>query len=602
MDKFRELGIDLKGRTSGQIKTLCPNCSHLRKKNSKEPCLSVNIDEGTYNCHHCQAFSGGINDNRPVYKRPDDSRMVSPTSQLFDHFRKRGISREVVQANDISSSDSGLIVFPYKRRGELINFKVKSFDKKRMMQAPEAEAIMFNYDRCIGEKEIIICEGEEDSMVWEMAGITYHTSVNQGAPNENDTNIDKKLQCVDNCFEMFEAADTIYLGADNDANGRRLNKELARRFGAEKCKIIDYGIYKDANEVLLNEGPKELLRMKKDAKDVPVSGIFNADDMRGSMLDRYRNGKPRGTTTHIKEIDPAWTWKTGEVTTWTGYNNEGKSQFLEYLAIAKAYWDGWKGAWFSPENTPVEDFFDEIIEMFVGKSCDRHYSSSSHYMNQMEYEAGIDFVNKHFFNIMPDLDFTIDNLFDKARYLVKKKGIRILVIDPYNWVEHQMKPGEREDLYISRFMAQLKNFAKVNDLSVHLVAHQTTPSKDQSGKYYKPSKYRIKGGGTFSDKTDNVNFVWRPNLAIDHKDNETIFGSQKIKKQKLVGIPQDIMGITYDLKSSRYLFNGKDPFRAIDEDRLGVQAEINDDPFGAIQPNMAFDDEDEPEFWSQIND
>jgi twinkle protein len=600
MGSFAELGIDLKGKTTGQHKTLCPKCSHTRRKNPKEPCLSVNIDEEVYKCWHC-GWEGGLSDSKLEYKRPDSSRLVQPTSELFEHFRSRGISREVVQANGVSSSN-GLIVFPYKRRGELINYKAKSTDKKKMMQAKEAEAIMFNYDRCIGQKSIIINEGEEDSMAWEMAGITYHTSVNQGAPNENDTNIDKKLMCIDNCIEMFDSAETIYLGADNDANGRRLNKELARRFGAEKCKTIDYGVHKDANDVLLQEGTDELLRMIKDAKDVPISGVFKVEDLKSSLIDRYRNGKPRGSTTHINEVDNAWTWKPGEVTLWTGYNNEGKSQFLEFLSVAKAYWDGWKGAWFSPENTPVEDFFDDIIEIFVGKSCDKHYEKSSHYMNQAEYESAIDFVNRHYFNILPDIDFTLDNLFEKARYLVRKKGIRYLVIDPYNWVEHKMKPGEREDLYISRFMAQLKNFAKVNDVSVHLVAHQNTPTKDSGGRYLRPSKYTIKGGGTFSDKTDNVNFVWRPDYAIDFTSPDVVFGSQKIKKQKLVGRPQDVLGITYHLPSGRYLFNGKDPFSDIDRDRKGVQKEIEEDPFGAIQPNMAFDDLDEEDSWQQFKD
>jgi hypothetical protein len=41
--------------------------------------------------------------------------------------------------------------------------------------------------------------------------------------------------------------------------------------------------------------------------------------------------------------------------------------------------------------------------------------------------------------------------------LVKKKGIRGVIIDPYNTVEHLMNNGEREDLYISRFMSQLKD-------------------------------------------------------------------------------------------------------------------------------------------------
>jgi len=46
--------IDLKGRQSGQFYTTCPACSHTRRK-KKATCLSVNIDEGVYKCHHCGA-------------------------------------------------------------------------------------------------------------------------------------------------------------------------------------------------------------------------------------------------------------------------------------------------------------------------------------------------------------------------------------------------------------------------------------------------------------------------------------------------------------------------------------------------------------------
>ena len=51
IEKLGELGITLKGRVSGQFKTVCPKCSHERKKKN-EPCLSVNIDEGTFMCHN----------------------------------------------------------------------------------------------------------------------------------------------------------------------------------------------------------------------------------------------------------------------------------------------------------------------------------------------------------------------------------------------------------------------------------------------------------------------------------------------------------------------------------------------------------------------
>ena len=55
------------------------------------------------------------------------------------------------------------------------------------------------------------------------------------------------------------------------------------------------------------------------------------------MLDNYRNGQERGTTTYIPAVDSAWTWRNGELNIWTGYQNEGKSMFLNQLVLLKAY-------------------------------------------------------------------------------------------------------------------------------------------------------------------------------------------------------------------------------------------------------------------------
>ena len=52
MIDYINLGIDLKGKTSGQIKTKCPKCHNQRKKKNA-PSLSGDIDKGLFNCHHC---------------------------------------------------------------------------------------------------------------------------------------------------------------------------------------------------------------------------------------------------------------------------------------------------------------------------------------------------------------------------------------------------------------------------------------------------------------------------------------------------------------------------------------------------------------------
>jgi len=182
-------------------------------------------------------------------------------------------------------------------------------------------------------------------------------------------------------------------------------------------------------------------------------------------------------------------------------------------------------------------------------------------MCEDEFNKGLEFCENNFFLIHPEKDFKIQTIFERVKYLIKKKGIRTLIIDPYNTIEHLIKPGEREDLYISRFMAELKRFAVTYDISINLVAHQITAKANEKdgGRYYKPTLNNIKGGGTFADKADNVLIVWRPNRALDFKDSEVLFASQKIKKQKLVGIPQEVDDIMFDIRKNRYKFQGEKP-------------------------------------------
>lgn len=574
---FANIGINLKSGRNKQKVSHCPNCIKLGKRNINDTSLSINIAEGLYKCHKCN-FSGKVGEqttivqhqNFKTYQKPSTKNITKLTEQGVQFFENRKIPQSVVVANKIAmTKDKKGMVFPYLRDGQLINYKARFIDKKDFRQAYDAEPIMFNYDRIKNAKHIIINEGEIDAMSWEVAGIEWHTSVNQGAPNVNDTNIEKKLECLTNSYDAFEQAELVYIGVDNDPNGRRLQAELIRRVGVEKVKLIDYSPYKDANEYLIEKGAFELKKLLDKAVEPKVEGVFKAEDKWDNMKDSFYNGKVRGTSTYFQDIDQHWTWRGGEVNVWTGYENEGKSTFLEQLCVIKSAFDGWKWAIFSPENTPIEDFYDNLIEMFIGMSADPYYKSNQ--MSFEEYQLAYQFVNEHFFIIYPEENFKLSTILDKARYLVRKYGVKGMVIDPYNALEHLQKNNEREELYIARFMGKLKRFAVDENLSMNLVAHQNTQRKNEKdgGRYDKPIKSNIKGGGVFAQRADNVNVVWRPNMALDFSDPEVMFASQKIKKQKLVGIPGEVHGFMFLRKSNRYYLKSYNPLIEVDKKRLG---------------------------------
>ena len=293
--------------------------------------------------------------------------------------------------------------------------------------------------------------------------------------------------------------------------------------------------------------------------------IIKAKDIEDEMMHGYRNGKKRATSTHILEVDKVWKWREKDLTVWTGYQNEGKSLFLEQLMSLKSVFDGWKHCIFSPENTPATDYFDNIIEMLVGKSCDPFYSGNL--MSENEYRNAIEFMNSHFFLTMPDGVWSIDAIHEDMEKAVTDLKIKNVVYDPYNKIMHDMG-NERGDIYVSNFMTKIKRFAVKNDVSSNLIAHQLTAQKDEQGRYVKPDLNKIKGGGAFSDGADHVCYAWRPDRALDFASTTVQMGSQKIKKQKLVAIPGDVYGIGFSRKKNRYSYNGKDPFEQVDRMRL----------------------------------
>jgi twinkle protein len=84
------------------------------------------------------------------------------------------------------------------------------------------------------------------------------------------------LDYIDNYNDYFDNKETIHIVVDNDAAGLKGQTELIRRFGAEKCKIVNFNDRKDANEYLLKDGKESLSNTIKLAKDLEVEGIFTS--------------------------------------------------------------------------------------------------------------------------------------------------------------------------------------------------------------------------------------------------------------------------------------------------------------------------------------
>lgn len=279
--------------------------------------------------------------------------------------------------------------------------------------------------------------------------------------------------------------------------------------------------------------------------------IVRMGDVEDKMIRNLKEGLLKGSTTHIPLIDEAWTWRKSEFTLLTGYNNDGKSLFIRFLCLIKGLSDGWKTACFAPEDYPAESFFDELIHTASGYTTDKTMPG---FIGENLFKKVMSQIKDYFIfvNIRPP-KCTLQNVLNAFIPLIERDGVDICIIDPLIKITRPPEYVNADAAWAAYVTSVCTDFARRYNVCLILVLHQLTPKiMEGTGTYAKPDKYSIKSGGNLSDSSDNVLFLQRPQAPKDMIDTMVRFGSLKIKKQKLVGIPQEVM-FRFSRKTNRYI-------------------------------------------------
>lgn len=515
-DKY---GIEIPyGRTSGNVKVFCPQCRDQRH-DKRDRSLSVNLNTGMFNCHYC-GYAGcaaehseeekrewmerqpwfnpaPIKKRKPVYKTPKPRPVQAIGQRALSWFASRGISKETLEAMKVTEGDEWMpqknsnantVQFNYYRGGVLVNTKFRTGDKCFKL-CSGAELLPYNIDAIKGEKECIITEGEMDALSFYECGKHNVVSVPNGA-NANLSYLDDYLE------EYFDDKETIFIASDTDTKGVLLRDELLRRFGVERCRVVEYGDgCKDANEHLQRYGKSSLLKCLENAPEVKVEGIFTVSDFEQSLDALFENGMQKGVVIGHDNFDRLCSFETKRLCIVTGIPGSGKSEFIDEIAERLNLRYGWKFAYFSPENAPLAYHASKLIEKFTGK----HFNRQS--LGYGEYRQVKEHIEKNFFFIAPAESYKVDTILDRAKFLVRRRGIKALVIDPYNRLESE-QGRKNETQYISELLDKLTNFAQQNDILIILMAHPTKQQKNKDGVIEAPTLYDISGSANFFNKAD----------------------------------------------------------------------------------------------------
>ena len=593
-DLLLDVGVNLSNYGPGTHRTSCPKCLG---GNDKEKSLSVTIREDSefvYNCFRASCgFSGGSTPNQasqrgkngasteqslvPLRSKKKDSYAVPQPKflpvlppQVSQFFAKRGISQETLERSQVRAEwtlcpqkghKALAIAFPYYENGQLVNIKYRLPDEKVFWQVKGAKKVLYGLDDIVNERTIVIVEGECDKLAMQQAGFKNCVSVPDGAPSKVSENgvpspeEDKKYSYIWNCRTQLDYASTILIGTDSDDPGQALGEELARRLGKERCWSIKWPEgCKDANDTLQKHGVAGMKAVLENPEAFPIRGLFDFKMFQDEILSYYGlkdADERRGVSTGWKNVDEYYRVVPGELTIVTGVPNSGKSEWLDALLYNISSSSGWCFALCSMEKK-VREHARQLLEKHSGKPFfDAPYARGEKRMTQEEVEDGLKWLSERFFLIrhedemLPNMDWILDI----GRAAVMRYGIRGLVIDPYNELDHQRPNSMSETEYVSQMLTKIKRFAQHYDVHVWFVAH---PKQLQNWRGEAPDLYDISGSAHFINKADNGIVIHR---SRDTSQPESMRAAQifvRKVRNKAAGHIGDCT-LYYDRRSGRYM-------------------------------------------------
>ena len=385
------------------------------------------------------------------------------------------------------------VEIPFFKEGVKVNAKHRCLDEKKFFQDKDGEKIFYNidclYNQKMADDTLYVTEGEIDAITLIQMGYVKTVSVPEGSPNEEMGGEGKKYQFLDGMIEILRNQPRIILAVDSDTNGQNLLHDLAKRIGKGKCEYIKYPKgCKDINETLVKYGEKGVIKSIETASYMDCDGVFTCYDLPPQQdLKIYETAHP--ISEHFK-------FRKGDFSVCTGIPSMGKTTFVNDLVCSTVVNNPeLKVCFASFEQNPREDHIPTLIKWHKGK------------FHQTDSEA-MNWIYNHFSFVTPSAkqltedQLTLEWFFEKVKYAVDRMGSDIIILDPWNELEHVPANGESLTEYVGWAIRQLKKFARAFEVHIMVVAHPTKQRKTEDGGFQMPSLYDISDSAHWYNKCD----------------------------------------------------------------------------------------------------
>ena len=456
---------------------------------------------------------------------------------------QRGIQSDIAEELEIStaSDQSGhWLCFPYRLDGQVVNRKYRLTSEKRHRMDKGGKLCLWNAE-CLRLPQVvdhgasvIITEGEFDAIIAIQCGNIATVSVPNGGSSSKagDPFAGSAYSYLWESRGDLERVKSFILATDGDEVGMGIAHDLASILGAERCKFVSYPDgCKDLNEVFLKHGLAGVNRVIQGAKPFPVRGLYSLED--------FPDAPPvRGMATGITCLDDKMEIVLGTLTVFTGYANMGKSTVINTI-LANCVARNVTCCVASFETAPKPILRDGIAKALIGCADPDFQAHPQRHLAYQSIEQHIKIISNA---LDEDMEMDIDLFLETARISVIRDGAKVVVLDPWNEIEHKRNRDETVTEYVGRAIRRIKAFAKRYNVAFWIVAHPTKPPK---GVNQIPGLYDISDSANWSNKADYG--------LVYHRGDKTKNEGQLAVVKVRMGLPGQcaISTVKFDYRVSR---------------------------------------------------
>jgi twinkle protein len=443
-----------------------------------EPCETcgsrdnvARYDDGHAYCFGCQTYYPGEVQDRPL----EGFQTKSGASFLYGEFHdlpRRGLTSDTCRFWDYQSTGDG-----HGAPAHIANFR----DETRTLIAqklrkPKKEFSIIGDGRNLplygkwlwygkSTKSITITEGELDalsvSQAWDHKWPVV--SLPNGAASA--------AKVIQREYEWLSSFEKIVLMFDQDAPGRQATEEVAALLPIGKVFVASLD-HKDANEVLVKQGPQAIIKAYWNATPWRPDGIVQASDLRDAVLNPVR----------VPSIPYPWeklNEKLGglrpyEIVTLTAGSGCGKTTLVKELAYHLLMEHKQSvGLLMLEENNP------RTMAGLISIALSKNIVTDRTRATEDEIGSAFKCISDHPLYLYNHFGSgSIDSILDRIRYLVRGCGVSWIMLDHLSILISGLEiSDERKQIDIA--MTRLRTLVEELGCGLILVSHLRRPDGDK---------------------------------------------------------------------------------------------------------------------------